>query len=174
MYITIPQRHKIVYLRQDKGLSYGQICKHFEEFEGIKLSKTSVHRWYKTYLTEGESYIPSNIRASKCRTKKLQPHHLRIIDELMKENPERSAAQVQKILKTAEGIDISDSYIRKIRRELGWTFKRTSYCQLVRVVNKEKRLLWAREQLARNEEFDNVIFSDESPENNNKNVLQTR
>ena len=46
------------------------------------------------------------------------------------------------------------------REQLGWTFRGSAYCQLIRNVNKEKRLLWALQH--QNDRFENVIFSDEA------------
>jgi len=42
---------------------------------------------------------------------------------------------------------------------LGWTFRGSAYCQLIRDVNKEKRLdfAWAHSS----DNFGNVIFTDE-------------
>ncbi len=45
---------------------------------------------------------------------------------------------------------------------MGWTFHGTQYCQLIRTVNKEKRLLWATRCLEEGDRFDDVIWSDET------------
>ena len=69
---------------------------------------------------------------------------------------------LQKLLKVHFDLDISVSYVCKLRRKLGWIFKATKYGQMVRDINKLKRVEWASEQLERGETFDNVIFSDEA------------
>ena len=43
------------------------------------------------------------------------------------------------------------------RSELGWTYRGSAYCQLIRQVNKDKRLQWARTY-----NFDNVVWTDET------------
>jgi hypothetical protein len=73
-----------------------------------------------------------------------------------------SAFDLQKKITATFNIDVSVSGVSAFRRRIGWTQQKTRYCQLIRNVNKEKRVLWAREQLASNEQFDNVIFTDES------------
>ena len=45
-------------------------------------------------------------------------------------------------------------------RQLGWTFCGSAYCQLIREVNKEKRLTWCQENL--NADFSDVIWTDET------------
>ena len=44
---------------------------------------------------------------------------------------------------------------------LGWVCSRPKYCQLVRELNKQKRE-WCTERIATQENFDDVIFTDES------------
>ena len=46
--------------------------------------------------------------------------------------------------------------ILRWRKQLGWTFRGSAYCQLIRQNNKEKRLKWAREYL--NESEDDSFF----------------
>lgn len=80
----------------------------------------------------------------------------------MRENPERTSVDLQKILLQQDGLQVSTSHLRKLRRNIGWESKKTKFCQLVRDVNKQKRLQWALTQIANKENFDDVIFSDES------------
>ena len=44
---------------------------------------------------------------------------------------------------------------------LGWVCSRPKYCQLVRELNKQKRVEWCTERIATQDDFDNVIFTDE-------------
>ena len=43
---------------------------------------------------------------------------------------------------------------------LGWTHRGSAYCQLIRDVNKQKRLQWALAHV--NDEFHNIICTDET------------
>ena len=59
-----------------------------------------------------------------------------------------------------------DSFIQVIyyllircRSFLGWTFRGSAYCQLIRDVNKLKRYEWAVQY--KDDEFYNVVFTDE-------------
>lgn len=77
----------------------------------------------------------------------------------MQRDDETTAVQLHALLQH-NGIDISLRTILRCRIQLGWTFRGSAYCQLIREANKEKRLLWARENLDDN--FDDVIWTDES------------
>ena len=43
---------------------------------------------------------------------------------------------------------------------LGWTFRGSAYCQLIRDANKRKRLEWARQYAS--DDFEDVIWADEA------------
>ena len=80
----------------------------------------------------------------------------------MVHDDETTAFQIHKIL-SDRGYNISIWTILRCRKELGWTFRGSAYCQLIREANKIKRFDWAQQYLDEAEDgFENVIFSDES------------
>ena len=56
---------------------------------------------------------------------------------------ETTATQLQKILLDHQ-LYLSLTTILRSRSHLGWTFRGSSYCQLIKTVNKVKRLDWAK------------------------------
>ena len=60
------------------------------------------------------------------------------------------------------GINVSRGTVNLERKNLGWTSKSTQYCQNVRHVNKAKRMEYALLSIHNQENFHNVIFTDES------------
>lgn len=60
----------------------------------------------------------------------------------------------------AKNVYVSLATIVRNRSELGWTYRGSAYCQLIRQVNKDKRFDWARNHLL--DEFLNVIWTDET------------
>ena len=78
----------------------------------------------------------------------------------MRRDDETTASQLHVIL-TAMGYSISLRTILRCRTSLGWTFRGSAYCQLIRDVNKQKRLDFALDH--RHDNFANVIFTDECP-----------
>ena len=60
----------------------------------------------------------------------------------------------------AKGIVLSRSTILRCRRGLGWTYRGSAYCQLIREANKAKCLAWCIEH--QNNTFRNVLWTDET------------
>ena len=77
----------------------------------------------------------------------------------MSEDDEKTTKEQVAALRT-DGINLSEFTALKAHRQLGWTSRGTTYCQLIRAPNREKRLRWAQENVA--ETFEDVIWSDET------------
>ncbi|KAK6192104.1 hypothetical protein SNE40_003642 [Patella caerulea] len=82
------------------------------------------------------------------------------IDNEFQQNPAQSARDIQKTL-SAHGTDTSISTVRRAIDFAGYTSTKPRYCQLIRDQNKEKRVEFCRHLLETNDQFDNVIFTDE-------------
>ena len=80
----------------------------------------------------------------------------------MQLDDETTAVQLEKIL-ADQGHKLSLKSILRSRSKLGWTFRGSTYCQLIREQNKAKRLEWAIENkdAALNSEFTDVVWTDE-------------
>ena len=76
----------------------------------------------------------------------------------MRRDDETTASQLH-VLLTSLGYSLDLRTILRCRTSLGWTFRGSAYCQLIRDVNKQKRLEFARDH--RSDNFANVIFTDE-------------
>ena len=77
----------------------------------------------------------------------------------MQEDDETTDVQLFHLLKQ-KGCNISLRTILRCWAQLGWTFRESSYCQLIRQPNKIKRLDWARAHLG--DKFEDVVWTDES------------
>ena len=85
-----------------------------------------------------------------------------LVEQQMLADDETTAYQLHQLL-TNKGIQISIATILRARNELGWTFRGSAYCQLIRNANKLKRVAWAEQYLDEAEDgFQVVIWSDES------------
>ena len=85
--------------------------------------------------------------------------HARCIDD------ELAACNLKDILVTtfgADNVQYGERTIARIRNKLGWTYSTAKYCQAIQDVNKQKRLDWCVNLIAKKEKFDGVIFTDES------------
>jgi len=81
------------------------------------------------------------------------------VEQQMRSDDETTATQLQELL-LRNGVSMCLRSVLRSREYLGWTFRGSSYCQLIRNENKQKRLEWALQN--RGDRFENVIFSDES------------
>ncbi len=90
---------------------------------------------------------------------KLSPDLQKLIELTMKLDDETTATQLQAIL-ASQNVYVSLATIVRNRIELGWTYRGSAYCQLIRQQNKVKRLDWAQTHLQ--DQFDNVIWTDET------------
>jgi len=82
----------------------------------------------------------------------------RIVEEQMRRDDETTASQLH-VLLVSMGYTLNLRTVLRCRTSLGWTFRGSAYCQLIRDVNKQKRLDFARAH--RSDNFANVIFTDE-------------
>ncbi len=125
--------------------------------EGLKASRRGVHKVVRRYRESGTiGRKPGSDRPSKI-TAEIKA----IVEEQMQKDDETTAVQLHALLKS-KGFDISLQTILRCRISLGWTFRGSAYCQLVRTVNKQKRLEWATANQSKAKDgFRNVIWSDE-------------
>ena len=80
------------------------------------------------------------------------------VEEQMQLDDDTTASQLHAML-VSKGFELSLCNILRCRASLGWTFRGSAYCQLIRHENKEKRLEWARENVSLN--WGNVVWMDE-------------
>ena len=97
-------------------------------------------------------------RPGSGRPTVITPEIKTFVEEKMREDDETTAEQLHRSL-ISRGIRISKKTILRCRTDLGWTFRGSAYCQLIRESNKAKRLQWAQDHMQDN--FDDVIWTDE-------------
>ena len=137
------------------GLTPGKIVKQLEsDGDCRRVSREGIRLFLARYRARGTLMRkPGSGRPSKIteRVKELVEASLRV-------NDETTATQLYTMLHD-HGLDVSLTTIVRCREILGWTFKGSKYCQLIRVVNKTKRLEFARQH--RHDSFDDVVWTDE-------------
>ena len=126
--------------------------------EGLTVSRSGVARLLKKYRQTGSI----RRRPGSGRPTKITSEVLQIVEEQMQLDDETTAIQLQKLLVDKEH-PLSLQTILRSRSKLGWTFRGSAYCQLIRDVNKVKRLEWAQKNLqaALRNEFTDVVWTDE-------------
>ena len=137
-----------------KGLNPSAISRALGE-EGQQYSRKSVSMLlHKVRETGSFSRKPGSGKSTKINQRVKD-----LIEEEMQKDDETTASQLGHLLRE-NGIEISRTTVLRCRRQLGWTFRGSAYCQLIREVNKEKRLTWCQENL--NADFSDVIWTDET------------
>ncbi len=126
--------------------------------EGMSASRSGIYKFIQHYLrTNTIARKPGSGRPSKI-TEEIK----KIVDEQMELDDETTAHQLHALL-TRKGYSLSLRTILRCRTALGWTFRGSSYCQLIRHVNKTKRLEWAQQYLHEAKTgFLDVIWTDEA------------
>ena len=92
----------------------------------------------------------------------LGTEHYRDIDGALAVNDELTSRQRAMLLSKYPELSMSISTVERARRELGWVVTTPKYCQLIRNANKQKRLEWCQKMVDTNEQFEDVVFTDES------------
>ena len=88
--------------------------------------------------------------------------HEAFVNAAMEETPDLSATDLSSKIQDHFGLEVIVSGVKRFRRKLGWVQTSIKYCQLIRHVNKEKRVVWCQEQLDSGEQFNDVFFTDQS------------
>ena len=133
------------------------IGKKFRE-EVIYVTQVGVHK----FLCVHKATHTINCRNSSGSPSKVTAEIRKLVDQQMIKDDKTTAYQLhQLLLRNWQNILLST--ILRCQIESGWIFQGSVYCQLIRGVNKKKRLEWARKYLTEaNSGFDNVVWTDES------------
>lgn len=123
--------------------------------ENINTSRQTVWRLKKHY----QKYSTISALQRPGRPSKLR-NVSNVIEACMKENDETTAKQLVTVLKANHGLDVSTTTVLRARRRLGWSYRGSAYCQLIRDINKTRRLDWAKNHL--NDDFFDVVWTDET------------
>ena len=131
------------------GLRPPAIAKELQK-EKLKCSRVGVHKFLKHYQETGSI----GRKVGSGRPSKVTVEIKQIVEDQMRLDDETTAYQLHRLL-SEKRYSISLRTILRCRMALGWTFSGSAYCQLIREVNKSKRLAWARDHL--HDTFNDVI-----------------
>ena len=107
--------------------------------EGLAASRRGISKFIAKYWETGLI----GRRTGSGRSSKITAEVKEIMEEQMQTYDETSANQLHRLLKSRR-YNISLSMILRCRIALGLTFHSSSYYQLIRHANKQKRLDWAK------------------------------
>ena len=146
------KRQRILYYHE-RGVRAPTICRLLKD-ERMTASRQGIRKFIVKYQETG-----AITRTPGCgRCSKITAEVRALVEQQMRRDDETTAAQLHALL-VREGYSMCLKTILRCRTELGWTFRGSSYCQLIRHVNKQKRLDWALQH--RSDTFSDVIWTDE-------------
>lgn len=94
--------------------------------------------------------------------KTITDNDLLTIDAPLSNDCNLSARGIQQLLSTHNGTNVSLNTVRKAIGAAGWVSTAPRYCQLIRDANKDARVQFCQNLIASHEQFQDVIFSDET------------
>lgn len=155
MVFTEYEKRRMVFLWKE-GYKAPTIAKIVRR-EGIVASRRGIDKFLRLFAVRHTiARRPGSGRPSKITTEVKQE-----VERIMQEDDETTATQLHQLL-LQRGYDVSIRTVLRCRTALGWTFRGSAYCQLIREVNKVKRVAWARQYLNESTNgFMNVIWTDE-------------
>ena len=118
-------KQRIVILHQTEGLTSPMIAKALHA-EGITVSRVGVHKLLKRYEQTGRT----SRRAGSGRLTKATESVKIIVKEQMRQNDETMVKELQKLL-ADHGHRLSGQTVLHCWTSLGWTHRRSTYCQLI-------------------------------------------
>ena len=152
MVYSLYKRQRILYYFY-KGCRAPTIAKQLRD-ENITASRQGIHKFLRKYIeTRSIERRPGSGRPSKA-TREVK----KLVEDKMREDDEMTAYQLHRLLQS-QGYKLSIQTILCCRKSLGWTFRGSAYCQLIRQENKRRRLEWVRQHL--NDSFDDVLWTDD-------------
>ena len=146
------KKERIIYL-YNQGFKPPTIKKLIAQ-EGMHATREGIHKFLVKFNETGCLVR----RPGSGHPSKMTLEIKNLVEQQMRLDDETTAYQLHKLL-VSSGLELSLQTILRCRASLGWTFRGSSYCQLIREPNKLKRLEWAKEH--QQDELDNVIYSDE-------------
>ena len=155
--LDIRTRERVVLLKKN-GFTYKEIKERLKE-EGIETTIKSL------YLLVAKFNNTNSVvdRPRLSRPKLLNREHYEFIDNALASNDELTSQNLRDLLVADfPELRISLNTVKRARHQLGWVVSNPKYCQLIRDINKEKRMKWCNEMIKNEEQFDDVIFTDES------------
>ena len=124
----------------------------------MKASRRGIDKFLLCYEEDGST----SRRKGSGRPTIITEDMREIVEERMQADDETTAHQLHRCLTEEHGYSSCERTALRCRTGLGWTHRGSAYCQLIRTVNKEKRLAWARQfQHEAAAGFLDVIWTDE-------------
>ena len=140
-----------------KGLTAAAIADALSD-EGLRATRQGITK----FLRRVEETGSLERQPGSGRPSRLTPQMLALVEAQMRRDDETTVEQLVALLRH-NGYKVFSSTVLRSRSSLGWTFRGSAYCQMIREANKAKWLHFAREYLHEAEDgFCDVVYTDET------------
>ncbi|CAC5396733.1 unnamed protein product [Mytilus coruscus] len=128
---------------------------------GIDVTWGTVKHVIKRYQSGKIGYETLSKEEEKLPTfKYITDHDVNFVKNALAKKPTQTSTDIQRLL-ADKGTHTSKSTVKKVIKAAGYTASSPKYGQMVREPNKLKRVLFSKAVIADNDNFDNIIFTDE-------------
>ena len=163
------KRQQILYFAR-MGYKPSTICRMLWE-EGLIANRMGIHK----FLRKNRETNNVKRRPGSGRPTKMKVAVKVLIERQMRDDDETTVVQLHALV-LGHGHTMTLKTVLRCRVALGWMFRGSVYCQLIRQQNKVKHLQWAQEHLSKgvaatgcegaaatgSESFFSILFSNES------------
>ena len=129
-----------------------------KDYHGINITHQSIYNLQKKCV---EEQGVADIRPDEGFPPGVTEEIIDSIHAFLDENDELTGKQLQEKIKSRHNVNFSITKIFYLRRRLGWVCSGSSYCQMIKHVNRPRRLEYAAKKLEENDQFNDCIFTDE-------------
>ena len=147
--LSIANRNFVIHQRHG-GLGYGTIRKNLQQEKGITVTKRTIRKLCDKFAATGSVADKRRIYPSKFGS----AEHLQFLEQAIENEPSATAKELCAQVFEQYNIRVSKTRMNDLRRRLGYVNSQPRYCQMIRDVNKVKRLEFAQRLIAENEQFD--------------------
>ena len=127
--------------------------------EGRPTTRTTVRKWVHRW----EEFRCLQDWHRSGRPSCITPEMAQFLDEELQRDDELSSSELQRMISRKFGLSIDASSIRRFLRDhLDWKCVRTRTGPMISTANKQKRVEFAKMCLETNDQFNNVVWTDES------------
>lgn len=155
-FLTNKSKSRIVRLNA-KGKGATEIV-HILAEDDLKVGRWSVITFLKRYQ---DRQSLENAPRSGRPAREVILEMMNFLDTEMETNDEMTAPELTRGINDQIETRFSQPKIKRLRQKLDWVCTKTKYCQLIREPNCIKRLEFSQKCLQDDEQFEDVIFTDE-------------
>ena len=135
-------KKRILKMAEEDKMSAKQIHRTLVEHNGeCQMTYNNIYKLVNRY--KNRDTVSENDRPGRPTTDKNE-HLQQLISEMLNEDNELSGSKIRSMLIRDHDIDIPESTIRAARRMSEWTCAHVQYTHSVRMVNRPKRVNFAR------------------------------